>query len=182
MMTTDEINRRALDSSRRALGIAEETRNTSAGTLVELHKQGEQMDRCVAKMDGVHAELDNATWVLRGMRSVTGAVANYFSSPPATAAAGRSAPAATTKAAPKAAPNNRYTEIRRDVQQKQTEEDEVDRTLEQLARAVGDIRRMGEETGEELRRHEPKLDCLQESVLRADARLRRANHDIKRIA
>mgnify|MGYP006873514360 FL=1 len=42
----------------------------------------EQLDRAEAAMERMEGDLNTADWLLRGMRSYTGALVNYFVAPP----------------------------------------------------------------------------------------------------
>eukprot|EP01114_Cavostelium_apophysatum_P015389 TRINITY_DN4178_c0_g1_i1.p1 TRINITY_DN4178_c0_g1~~TRINITY_DN4178_c0_g1_i1.p1 ORF type:complete len:482 (+),score=140.25 TRINITY_DN4178_c0_g1_i1:93-1538(+) len=66
-------------TTKNALRIASQARETGTGTLVELTLQAEQLDRVETNIEGIHANLDKADRLLRGIESVGGAFANKFS-------------------------------------------------------------------------------------------------------
>ncbi|ELR21113.1 uncharacterized protein ACA1_282990 [Acanthamoeba castellanii str. Neff] len=71
-----------LPRTKRMLRTAEESKAVATATLDQLHHQGEQLDRAEAAMERMEGDLNTADWLLRGMRSYTGALVNYFVAPP----------------------------------------------------------------------------------------------------
>lgn len=68
------------NASRNALRIALETRDIGAATMGELSYQAEVIDLIERDVENIHANLDKANRLVRGIESVGGSVANAFSS------------------------------------------------------------------------------------------------------
>ncbi|EAL73248.1 GRAM domain-containing protein [Dictyostelium discoideum AX4] len=66
-------------STKLALKLATETKETGIATLNELSYQAEVIDGIEAKMDNIHANLDRSDRLLKGIESVGGALSNHFS-------------------------------------------------------------------------------------------------------
>jgi len=61
--------------------LAQEARQLGAETLTELENQAEAIDRIEYNVDNINHNLDEAERALRGIESITGALANAMSDP-----------------------------------------------------------------------------------------------------
>lgn len=80
-----EIEERTLASSERGLGLLYESEKVGAATAEELSRQKEQLMRTEQRLDDINSTLRNSEKHIQGIRSVFGAVRNYFGSRPALA-------------------------------------------------------------------------------------------------
>jgi len=73
-----EIEERTLASSERGLGLLYESEKVGAATADELSRQKEQLMRTEQRLDDINSTLRNSEKHIQGIRSVFGAVRNYF--------------------------------------------------------------------------------------------------------
>merc|ERR1719495_2458336 len=95
-----EIEERTLASSERGLGLLYESEKVGVATADELSRQKEQLMRTEQRLDDINSTLRNSEKHIQGIRSVFGAVRNYFG--------GRSSNTAPTTALP--TPSSKGTE------------------------------------------------------------------------
>jgi len=73
-----EIEERTLASSERGLGLLYESEKVGVATADELSRQKEQLMRTEQRLDDINSTLRNSEKHIQGIRSVFGAVRNYF--------------------------------------------------------------------------------------------------------
>jgi len=95
-----ELEERTLASSERGLGLLYESEKVGVATADELARQKEQLMRTEQRLDDINSTLRNSEKHIQGIRSVFGAVRNYFG--------GRSSNTAPTTALP--TPSSKGTE------------------------------------------------------------------------
>merc|ERR1712062_618141 len=62
----------SLDSTRRMMAMMEDSQATGAGTLEELDRQGEQLNRVEGHLDNINAQMKEADKALTGMEKWCG--------------------------------------------------------------------------------------------------------------
>merc|ERR1719341_2483661 len=73
-----ELEERTLASSERGLGLLYESEKVGVATADELSRQKEQLMRTEQRLDDINSTLRNSEKHIQGIRSVFGAVRNYF--------------------------------------------------------------------------------------------------------
>ena len=68
----NRITDESLDSTRRMLQLAEESKEAGISTLVNLDEQGEQLDRIEEGMDKIHEDMGTAEKALEGLEACCG--------------------------------------------------------------------------------------------------------------
>ncbi|KAK2706725.1 synaptosomal-associated protein 25-like isoform X4 [Artemia franciscana] len=71
-MKMNQVTDESLDSTRRMLQLCEESQDVGAKTLVNLEKQGEQLDRIEEGMDQINCDMKEAEKNLEGMEKCCG--------------------------------------------------------------------------------------------------------------
>ncbi|KAG8175325.1 hypothetical protein JTE90_002870 [Oedothorax gibbosus] len=71
-MKANQVTDDSLESTRRMLQLAEESKDTGIQTLVALDEQGEQLDRIEEDMDVIHSDMREAEKNLTGMEKCCG--------------------------------------------------------------------------------------------------------------
>ena len=75
----DRLEQDAVESSRRSVRVLDETLRVGVDTVVELDRQGEQLNRVDRRLDDIDADLVQSKRHLRQIRSVFGGIVNWFS-------------------------------------------------------------------------------------------------------
>jgi hypothetical protein len=81
----------------RAIRAAAEANEVGAQTVQQLARQEEQLDRMQDDLDETDDTLSRTQWMLKGMKSIGGAVSNFFSSGPTLDKHDRSAPSSSAQ-------------------------------------------------------------------------------------
>ncbi|XP_054714793.1 synaptosomal-associated protein 25-like [Uloborus diversus] len=71
-MKANQITDDSLESTRRMIQLAEESKDTGIQTIVALDEQGEQLDRIEEDMDAIHSDMREAEKNLTGMEKCCG--------------------------------------------------------------------------------------------------------------
>lgn len=87
----------------RAIRAAAEANEVGAQTVQQLARQEEQLDRMQDDLDETDDTLSRTQWMLKGMKSIGGAVSNFFSSGPTLDKHDRSAPSSSAQSVAAAA-------------------------------------------------------------------------------
>lgn len=73
------IREKNLSSLDRSIAAASDGLSIGAETLLTLGKQKEQLQRTEDKLDEVNEDMSKSEWILKGMKSIFGAISNVFS-------------------------------------------------------------------------------------------------------
>lgn len=73
-----EDNRHALNNT---ISLASEAVKTGTSTIETLDRQQEQLTKLTGSMDDIDASMNRSKRVIRGMKSIGGAITNFFSKP-----------------------------------------------------------------------------------------------------
>lgn len=177
----------------------EETKAVGAETLNELDKQSEQLKRVHGEVDKIENNLNVADRTIRGMESVWGSIRNMWSKSTST---GRPQSAAEAQRLDRAVahrqtgkgndgireektsrveskPIKEYGDDWREKQRKL--EDQQDEDLDQISKAVKELKSMSLDMGYTLDAQTKSIEKLSDRTDAVDARLAKSNIRVKRM-
>ena len=172
-------NRRMENSSANSLRVLNETMRMGNETVEELERQAESLDRTERRLDEMHVDLDKGERNLRKIKSVFGGISNYFSSrktveevtnpkgfkytPPKPTSVKSKPPQSKQKQAPLPGTGNK----------------KVDRNLDEIEKALDQLKGIGELMGEQLDDSDAQISRVAYKLERNDIKVKKLNRDIK---
>jgi len=185
----EDQNEAALD---RALMTAADTEKTGAATLGQLVSQREALQRIDASLNEINHTMSRSERLLRGIKSIGGAIANAFTSPskepdrtmPAPVAvapvssSSSSSSSARAESRSSAATATNATKSGEQPQQVQKEKSRVDQQLEQLSGVMGTLLQQAQAMQGEIKAQDPLIGHIDESVDRTIHRIDKSNRTI----
>lgn len=196
----DRTTNQSLEATRRMVAMTEQTQEVGIKTLEELDHQGEQIDRIEDNLDQINADMKRAERNLTQMEKCCGLCVcpwnrsrNYESSSTYKRAWGSDAVKAeddVVKRQPRTGDFQATGSARGGGQQQggfiqrvtdDAREDEMDENLGQVSRALGNLKNMAVDMGNELERQNVQLDRVNAKAEANDERVQAANVRTKKI-
>ncbi len=178
-------NKRMEASSANSLRVLNETMRMGIDTTEELERQAESMDRTERMMDEMHVDLDKGERSMRQIKSPFGGIANYFSRR-------KTVEEVTTPKGykPKQQPIAKSKPAQGKQKQKQKQQPEpqlegtgneiVDRNLDEMGKALSQLRGIGEVIGSQLDDSEQQIDRVGYKLQRNHVKMDNLTKDVKR--
>lgn len=174
-------NKRMEESSASSLRTLNETMKMGIDTTEELERQAESLDRTERRLDEMHVDLDKGERNLRKIKSPFGGITNYFSrrktvdevtdpkgfKPTQTKGAAKSKPG----------PANKKQQSYADASTGNTV---VDDNLEEMGKALFQLKGIGEVMGTQLDDSEQQIDRVKYKIDRDHVKMDKLNKGIKR--
>merc|ERR1712013_260109 len=174
----------SLDATKRMMAMMEESQATGAGTLEELDRQGEQLNRVEGHLDNINAQMKEADKALTGMEKWCGLFVCPWNKNKSPANAngdiwektedGRVVsrePGASSRPDTHDAPSGPYVQrITND-----SREDEMENNMVGIGNILGNLKGMAEGMGAEIEKQNKQLDLIQGKTAGADVRIEQAN-------
>eukprot|EP01119_Soliformovum_irregulare_P005039 TRINITY_DN1635_c0_g1_i1.p1 TRINITY_DN1635_c0_g1~~TRINITY_DN1635_c0_g1_i1.p1 ORF type:complete len:178 (+),score=38.47 TRINITY_DN1635_c0_g1_i1:53-586(+) len=161
------------DYTRESLRTLEEIKSNGTMSLRELEKQGNQIREMEQKMDRVHDSLTLSSKLLTGIESWWGMAANWMTGATKDAPV-TSHPSLNTSSKPKSGKQSKQSPNRESLNL-QPPKDDIDQDLNEMLRAIKDIKSMAIDMGTEIDSHTDSLDRVDRKVERETARIKHAN-------
>ena len=172
-------NRRMEESSASSLRTLHDTLNMGQDTTEELERQAETLDRTEKRLDEMHVDLDQSKRHMRNIKSPFGGVANYF------ARRKKLNEVTDPKLSKGAADNPRRKGSDpfpppSSAGLKGTGNVNVDKNLDEMGKALHQLKGIGELIGGQLDDSSAQVDRIQYKVDRTDVKIKGVNRDIKK--
>jgi hypothetical protein len=173
-------NRRMEASSANSLRALNETMRIGIDTTEELERQAESLDKTERRLDEIHVELDKGERNMRRIKSPFAGIGNYFSrkksidevTDPKALRSQEKKSTARSKPAPKKKQQQAPAQSTGNVV--------VDKNLDEMEKALFQLRGVGEVIGCQLDDSERQLDRVQYKLERDHIKVDKLNKDIKR--
>jgi len=200
-----ELEERTLASSERGLGLLYESEKVGVATADELSRQKEQLMRTEQRLDDINSTLRNSEKHIQGIRSVFGAVRNYFGGrstapPPAIAGPMKSdlqqgsarVPAvssASTVGLQQQQQSQRYQETHPGLRNKPgfvqappaSIDDALDRNLDDMAAGLSRLKGLAQGLNSELTEHNDLLDRVNDKSEGVGFKVEKQNKAMEKI-
>jgi len=200
-----ELEERTLASSERGLGLLYESEKVGVATADELARQKEQLMRTEQRLDDINSTLRNSEKHIQGIRSVFGAVRNYFGGRGSTTTAPPTAPptssnkvtdpASSTARVPVSSSmgslqqNPRYQENHPALKNKPgfvqhppaNVDDALDRNLDDMAAGLSRLKGLAQGLNAELNDHNDILDRVNDKSEGVAFKVEKQNKDMAKI-
>jgi len=200
-----EIEERTLASSERGLGLLYESEKVGVATADELSRQKEQLMRTEQRLDDINSTLRNSEKHIQGIRSVFGAVRNYFggrsTAPPPPAIAGPMKPDPQQSAArvpvssagsiglQQQQQSQRYQETHPGLRNKPgfvqappaSVDDALDRNLDDMAAGLSRLKGLAQGLNSELNEHNDLLDRVNDKSEGVGFKVEKQNKAMEKI-
>ncbi len=179
-------HRRMEESSGSSLRVLHETVRMGVDTAEELEVQAETLDRVERRLDEMEVDLDQSKRHMRNIKSPFGGIGNYFSRrkkvneitdpkmPKGSAAAAMEKKRQNTKGA------KEHDRSEPAGGHKTTGNDVVDGNLDQMERALHQLKGIGVMIGDQLDDSEVQIERVAVKMDRGDVKIKKINRDIKR--
>lgn len=177
-------NRRMEASSANSLRALNETMRMGIDTTEELERQAESMDITERRLDEMHVELDKGERNMRRIKSPFGGIGNYFSrkktveeviDPKGLKPQAKRGSSSTAKTKPATKKQQQQLEAAPG-----TGNAVVDKNLDEMGKALYQLRGIGEVMGTQLDDSEQQLDRVKFKVDRDHVKIDKLNKDIKK--
>lgn len=177
-------NRRMEESSASSLRALNETMRMGIETTEELERQAESVDRTERRLDEMHVELDKGERNMRRIKSPFGGIGNYFArkktveeviDPKGLKPQAKRGASSTTKTKPTTKKQQQQLEAARG-----TGNAVVDQNLDEMEKALYQLRGIGEVMNTQLDDSEQQLDRVKYKMDRDHVKMEKLNKDIKR--
>ena len=189
---------RMVESSYRSLRMIEETKDIACKTEEELARQGEALDRTEGNLDKINADIAVSERHITSMKSIFGAIGNYFRKPPASKTepgkpgvgkATQDLAQQSSDVRLKGSDVQRATDIRWDgpsqmqtsYGQRASSDSVTDRNLDQIMTGLKELKEHGLLMGATLDDHNEKIDRITYKATEADKRVEDADKKIRKI-
>ena len=180
-------NKRMEESSANSLRVLNETMRMGVDTTEELERQAESLDRTERMLDEMHVDLGKGERSMRQIKSPFGGIANYFSRR-------KTVEEVTDPKGYKPKPTKNSTTAKskpaQSKQQKQKQQampppagignEVVDRNLDEMEKALGQLRGIGEVIGSQLDDSEQQIGRVDYKLQRNNVKVDKITKDIKR--
>jgi len=176
-----------------AIAAAAEANATSTDTLVKLNSQKEQLRKVDSDLNDINATMDKSERVIKGMKSLGGALANKFTSPKAHedttfkgddplakrggGGGGGGAKADSDRRAAGPGVGTRQAQT----QAKAEPNTRVDAQLDTLHDLMSNLHMQGQDMQTELAVHDSLIDHVDQTMDRTGPRLQKAVREMKKI-
>ena len=180
--------RRMEDSSAKSLRTLHETLDVGIGTTEELERQAESLDRTERRLDEIEVDLDQSKKHMRNIKSVFGGVGNYFArrkdiktvtDPKIPASSARRTSGGGGGGASAKAKGKREGDGGRD-QPQGTGSEVVDRNMEEMERALHQMKGVGLLISDQLDDSDAQIDRVRFKMDRGTDKVKKINKDIER--
>jgi len=197
-----ELEERTLASSERGLGLLYESEKVGVATADELSRQKEQLMRTEQRLDDINSTLRNSEKHIQGIRSVFGAVRNYFggrSTAPPPAIAGpmkpdlqqgsARVPAVSSASTVGLQQSQRYQETHPGLRNKPgfvqappaSIDDALDRNLDDMAAGLSRLKGLAQGLNSELTEHNDLLDRVNDKSEGVGFKVEKQNKAMEKI-
>lgn len=199
-----EIEERTLASSERGLGLLYESEKVGVATADELSRQKEQLMRTEQRLDDINSTLRNSEKHIQGIRSVFGAVRNYFGrsntsalppppapspGPSAASPAPQSARVGGSASLGNLQQSQRYQENHPGLrnkpgfvqQQPASVDDALDRNLDDMAAGLSRLKGLAQGLNSELNEHNDLLDRVNDKGESVGFKVEKQNKAMEKI-
>lgn len=177
-------NQRMESSSANSLRVLNETMRLGVDTTEELERQAESLDRTERRLDEMHVELDKGERNMRRIKSSFGGIGNYFArkksieevtNPKALRTQSKGSSSAKSKPA-----NKKQQKQQQQEPAQGTGNAVVDQNLDEMSKALHQLRGIGEVIGTQLDDSEQQIDRVKYKVDRDHVKMDKLNKDIKK--
>lgn len=177
-------NQRMEESSANSLRALNEAMRMGVDTTEELERQAESLDRTERRLDEMHVELDKGEKNMRRIKSPFGGIGNYFSrrktveevtDPKAL----RSQPKKGSSSTAKSKSSSKKSQ-QKEAPAPGTGNTVVDKNLDEMEKALFQLRGIGEVIGTQLDDSEQQLDRVKYKIDRDHVKMDKLNRDIKK--
>jgi len=199
-----DIEERTLASSERGLGLLYESEKVGAATADELSRQKEQLMRTEQRLDDINSTLRNSEKHIQGIRSVFGAVRNYFGGR-SQGSQGPQGPAVHTESqtsAPRVSTSASVGSLQAGVQQSQryqdghpglrtkpgfapappaSVDDALDRNLDDMAAGLSRLKGLAQGLNSEMNEHNDILDRVNDKSEDVGFKVQKQNKAMEKI-
>lgn len=177
-------NRRMEASSAQSLRVLNDTMRMGIDTTEELERQAESLDVTERRLDEMHVELDKGERNMRRIKSPFGGISNYFSR--------RKTVEEVTDPKgfkPQSKERERSSAKSKPANKKQQQQQElapgtgnavVDKNLDEMEKALFQLRGIGEVMGTQLDDSEQQIERVKYKIDRDHVKMDKLNKDIKR--
>jgi len=199
-----EIEERTLASSERGLGLLYESEKVGVATADELSRQKEQLMRTEQRLDDINSTLRNSEKHIQGIRSVFGAVRNYFggrsTAPPPPAITGPMKPdlqqgsarvpvVSSASTLQQQQQSQRYQETHPGLRNKPgfvqappaSVDDALDRNLDDMAAGLSRLKGLAQGLNSELNEHNDLLDRVNDKSEGVGFKVEKQNKAMEKI-
>jgi len=184
-----------LDSTRRMLGLINESEVIGGNTAAELAEQREKLENMEKRCDGIDANLVSAQQNLNKLGSIFGGIKNYFHPPktafpksvsqPQLSNAGKKKPAVTTAAAVVSRPTNPKDDTDTYFGKPRSAMDDMERETEDglhdIHQGVNRLKLLALQMNDELESQKPLTDRLAGKIAVLNNDVTKKNKDMKTI-
>ena len=179
-------NHRMEESSARSLRVLNETMRMGVDTTEELERQAESLDKTERMLDEMHVDLDKGERHMRQIKSPFGGISNYFSRKKTVeqvtdpkglkSKQGKGSSAARSQPPPK----SKQKQKQKDPPPQGTGNAIVDQNLDEMERALNQLKGIGEVIGSQLDDSEVQIDRVGHKLQRNHVKMDKLTKDVKR--
>ena len=175
-------NRRMEESSANSLRTLNETMQMGKDTTEELERQAESLDRTERRLDEMHVDLDKGERNLRKIKSPFGGIANYFSRRKTVdeVTEPKGYKPTQSKGASKPKPGPAKKQQQKPYADASTGNTVVDDNLEEMEKALFQLKGIGEVIGTQLDDSEQQIDRVKYKIDRDHVKMDKLNKGIKK--
>ena len=175
--TEDEILRTLQSINRTAV----ETDEVSAATAEVVNAQGEQIRSIAKNADKIEENLNTSEWLIRGLKGMTGRIANVFSGPSTetanTAGLVRDSADPTMGVAPQQTSSSKSFAT----SQQTSFDQQMNDHLDQISNVLGNIHARSLELSHSIASQVQTVEAVDASLARSNDRIANQHRDIKRL-
>eukprot|EP01089_Gocevia_fonbrunei_P010782 TRINITY_DN23757_c0_g1_i1.p1 TRINITY_DN23757_c0_g1~~TRINITY_DN23757_c0_g1_i1.p1 ORF type:complete len:185 (+),score=53.42 TRINITY_DN23757_c0_g1_i1:615-1169(+) len=163
------------------LQLAIEGRDIAAGNAELIDRQGKQFDGIERSVDQMKRDQTTADWLVRGVTSYTGAVLNYFSSPPLAEKVQTPSTLSTSESDWVVVEESNKPKEHLQVDDFQlNKQREKDDSLAQVRQAAGELKVISKITKAHLEKQNEKLDKIGDEMSITNEKMKKNVGDLKK--
>ena len=173
--------RRMEQSSGSSLRTLNETVRMGVETTEELETQAETLDRTERRLDEIDVDLDKSKRHMRIIKSPFGGIANYFAKKkPISEVTDPKMPASSSQSKASSRSRKSGPEQQQSTSYDSTGNQIVDKNLEEMEKALHQLRGIGELIGDQLDDSDSQIDRIRVKMDRDDVKMKGINRDMRR--
>lgn len=193
----EAIEQRTIDSTKRSLGLLQDTEQVGMATAEELAKQREQLENTNKQLDLIGTTLRSSQKHINGLKSVFGGLRNYLSGQKAGSGAGATTANGRQTNGAALSPTAEDTSyeahpvarLRDDGQQQQQQQlssrstysEQLDENLDLMAGSLSRLKGLAMDLNQDIESQNDLIDNISNKVEDVDVKIQRQNRDLNKM-